>query len=152
MENLLELTKAYRLFLIQLGLEFKMVKEYKAYEGFADNFIDMVKSPEIGFTPHEANTLIKMHDMFSLLEPEDLPSHHSMKLMVNKKVDMKLLESAKTLSVTDFKESIKDEEIGTQERTYTYEVIKRTNETGNIARVYDEEVLTGLKAIQDGLR
>jgi len=151
MKNLQDLALAYRKFLLELGGEFKNAKEDKYYEGFADSFIDMVKSPEVGFTNSEALTLMKMYDMFSLLEVDDLPSHHSMKLMVNKKVDMSLLESAKTLSVTDFKESIQDEKTGSQERTYTYEIIKR-NETGNIKRVYEEEILEGLKQIQDGLR
>jgi hypothetical protein len=148
MENIKLLAQAYRRFLLELGEEFKAVKEEQSYEGFADTFIDAVKSPEIGFTPSEAEGLIKIYDMFCMLEPNDLPSHHSMKLMVNKKVDMDLLESAKTLSVTDFKELIKDHEIKTQDRTYRYEVIKRTVETGNIKRVYGEELEEALKEIK----
>jgi len=151
MNPLILLARQYRQFQLALGDAFKYAKENKIYEGYADSFIDMLKSPEIGFTNSEALTLIKMYDMFSLLEATELPSHHSMKLMVNKKVDMELLAQAQTLSVTDFKESIKDEETGSQERTYTYEIIKR-NETGNIKRVYEEEILEGLKQIQDGLR
>lgn len=151
MEEIQTLAQAYRKFLLELGEAFKNAKEEKTYEGYADTFIDMVKSPEIGFTNAEVLTLIKMYDMFSLLEANELPSHHAMKLMVNKKVDMSLLEAAKTLSVTDFKELLKDEETGTQERTFKYEIIKR-NEAGNIKRVYDEEILQGLKEIQDGLR
>lgn len=147
MDNIKKLAMAYRKFLLELGDSFKHAKENKEYEGFADTFIDMVKSPEIGFTPSEVESLIKMYDMFCLLEVDDLPSHHSMKLMVNKKVDMNLLEEAKTLSVTDFKERIKDGEIGTQERTYTYEVIKRCNETGNILRVYNEEKEEAIKQL-----
>lgn len=151
MDNLQALALAYRKFLLELGEAFKQAKEEKIYTGYADTFIDMVKSPEIGFTNAEVLTFIKMYDMFSLLEVNELPSHHAMKIMVNKKVDMDVLESAQTLSVTDFKELLKDEETGSQERTYTYEIIKR-NETGNIKRVYDEEVLQGLKEIQNGLR
>ena len=147
MDTIKELAVAYRKFLLELGQEFKRVKETKSYEGFADNFIDTVKSPEIGFTTSEANTLMKMYDMFMLLEPEDLPSHNNMKLMVNKAVDMELLADAQTLTTTDFKEKIKDDESGTQERTYTYEIIKRCNETGNIKRVYDEEEEDAKKAL-----
>ena len=150
MDNIKLLAQSYRKFLIELGQEFKSVKEDKLYEGFADTFIDAVKSPEIGFTPMEAETLIKIAHMFELLEPEDLPSHHSMKLMVNKKVSMEMLESAKTLSVTDFKESLKDTELGTQQRTYKYEVIKRTLETGSINRVYGEELEEAIKNIKHG--
>ena len=149
MDTLLGLTKAYRQFLLELGSSFQLMKEHKTYEGFADSFIDAVKSPEVGFTPAEAHTLIKMYNKFCLLEVDELPSHHSMKLMVNKKVDMDLLESAKTLSVTDFKESIKDEEIGTQKRTYRYEIIKRTVETGSIHRVYGEELEDAIKTIKN---
>lgn len=142
-----ELIQAYRLFLIELGDYFNKIKEDGSYEGFADTFIDFVKSPEIGFTVNEAETLIKMYKMFGLLEPHDLPSHHAMRIMVNKKVDMDLLESAQTLSVTDFKESIKDKELGTQDRTYRYEVIKRSVETGSIKRVYGEELEEALSTL-----
>ncbi len=145
MDTIKLLAKAYRLFLIELGEEFKAIKANKEYEGYSDTFIDMVKSPEIGFSVAEVEMLIKMHDMFAMLEPEELPSHHCMKLMVNRKVDMELLESAKTLSVTDFKELIKDKELGTQERTYQYEIIKRSIESGSIKKVYGEELEEALK-------
>ena len=149
MDTLKELSIAYRKFLLEMGQEFKRVKERKSYEGFADTFIDCVKSPEIGFNPSEVNTLIKMYDKFMLLEPEDLPSHNNMKLMVNKAVDMELLADAQTLTTTDFKEKVKDDETGTQERTYSYEIIKRCNETGNIKRVYEEELPVALDSINN---
>lgn len=148
MKEILLLVQAYRKFLLELGKEFKLLKETDYHNGFADSFIDMVKSPEVGFNVSEVETLIKMYDMFCLLEPEDLPSHHSMKLMVNKKVDMDLLESAKTLSVTDFKELLKDEETGSQERTYRYEVIKRVVETNAIKKVYGEELEEAIKSLK----
>jgi len=154
MNNIQLLAQAYRQFLLQLGREFKLVRDEASYEGYADTFIDAVKSPEIGFTPSEVQTLIKMYDMFCLLDINDLPSHHSMKMMVNKKVDMDVLESAKTLSVTDFKESLKDKELGTQDRSYKYEIIKRVVESGSIRRVYGEELDEALKQLQKnaGLR
>jgi hypothetical protein len=148
MDNIINLARAYRLFLIELGTEFERLKEDEAYVGFADNFIDAVKSPEVGFTLSEANGLIKIAKRFSLLEPNELPSHHAMKLMSNKSVDMGLLESAQTLSVTDFKELLKDEETGTQERTYQYEVIKRSLETGSIKKVYGEELEEAIKSLK----
>lgn len=146
-QDLIDLIKGYRRFLIELGMYFETIKDDKKYEGFADNWIDFVKSPEIGFSPSEANTLMKMSRMFGLLELNDLPSHNNMKLMVNKDVHMELLKDAQLLSTTDFKEKIKDDEIGTQERTYTYEIIKRCNETGNIKRVYDEELEEAKKSL-----
>lgn len=152
MDGFIPLAKAYRLFLIELGQELRDIKNRKSYEGFADTFIDAVKSPEVGFTPHEAETLIKMATKFEMLEPDDLPSHHAMKVMTSKNVDMDLLESAKTLSVTDFKELVKDEETGTQERTYKYEIIKRVVETGNIKRVLEDEIPDALNQLQNGLR
>lgn len=150
MDNIIGLTKAYRQFLLELGFTFKLLKEIRSYEGFADTFIDAVKAPEVGFTPHEAETLIKMYNKFCLLDPDDLPSHHSMKHMITKDVNMAQLEAAQTLSVTDFKESVKDEEIGTQERTYKYEIIKRVVETGGIKRVYGEELEDAIKIINNG--
>lgn len=149
MQDLLELVKAYRVFLLELGEHFQRVKEEELYEGYADNFMDLVKSPEVGFSVDEANTLIKMHNMFCMLKPEDLPGHHHMRIMIKKDVDMDLLESAKTLSLKDFRELVKDDETGTQDRTYTYEVVKRCNETNSITKVYDEvelkEALTQIK-------
>lgn len=147
MDTIKELAVAYRRFLIELGKEFTIIKETNGYKGFADTFIDFCKSPEIGFTHSEVQQLMKMYKLFGLLEPEDLPSHHNMKLMVSKAVDMTLLEDAQTLTPTDFREKIKDDETGSQERTYTYEVIKRCNETGNIKRVYDEEKEEAIKSL-----
>jgi hypothetical protein len=152
MDNIINLTRAYRQFLLELGQEFKAIRDEGGYEGFADSFIDLVKSPEVGFTSAEVQTLIKMYDMFCLLEVDELPNHHSMKLMVNKKVDMDLLESAQTLSVTDFKELLKDKELKTQDRTYKYEIIKRSVESGSIKRVYDEELEEAIKQLTNGIR
>jgi hypothetical protein len=149
MENLILLAQAYRRFLLELGREFQKIQEDESYVGYADTFIDMVKSPEIGFTPSEVQTLIKMYTMFGLLEIEDLPSHHSMKIMTTKKVDMDVLEQAKTLSVTDFKESLKDAELKTQDRTYRYEIIKRAVESGSIKKVYGEELDEAIKLIKE---
>lgn len=112
MQNVLLLSRAYRQFIIELGQAFKELQDTGGYEGFADTFIDAIKSPEVGFTKSEVDTLVKISTLFGLLGVDDLPSHHCMKLMVNKKVDMDLLEAANTLSLTDFKELIKDHEIG----------------------------------------
>lgn len=152
LQNLQLLALSYRKFLLELGQAFAEIKDSGSYEGFADTFVDLVKSPEIGFTPAEAERLIKMYRMFGLLEPNNLPSHHSMAIMVNRKVDMDLLESARTLSVTDFKELTKDKELGTQDRTYKYEIIKRAVESGSIRRVYDEELEEAIKQLTNGIR
>lgn len=148
MENLITLVQAYRKFLLELGDEFRLVRDTKAYEGFADTFIDMCKSPEIGFTPSEVQSLIKMSVMFGLLEPEELPNHQAMKLMATREVDMAMLDAANTLSVTDFRELLKDNEIGTQERSYKYEIIKRAVESGSIKKVYGDEIKEALKELQ----
>jgi hypothetical protein len=140
MDDLRELARGYRMFLVELGEHFKRAKEDKTYEGYADTFIDMVKSPEIGFSVAETEGLIKLYEMFGALPADDLPSHHAMRMMVRKKVDMALLESANTLSVADFKELIKDEEMGTQERTYVYEIMKRCVETNSFKKVYGDEL------------
>lgn len=151
MDEIQILSKAYRQFLVELGQVFRRIRDNDEYEGFADTFIDLVKSPEVGFTKSEVDNLIKIADMFEMLSVDDLPSHHAMKAMVNKKVDMSLLESAQTLSVTDFKELIKDQELGTQERTYEYEVIKRAKESGSIKRVFGEELQTAMESLSKKL-
>ena len=143
------LAQAYRLFLIELGEAFKRCRDNGLYKGKADTFIDYIKSPEIGFSVSEVQTLIKMYDMFCLLEAEDLPSHHAMKIMATRKVDMSMLDAANTLSVTDFKESLKDNELGTQDRTYRYEIIKRSIESGSINKVYGDEIKDALKVLNE---
>lgn len=145
-----ELAQAYRLFLVELGGAFKHYRDEELWDGVAETFIDYVKSPEVGFTPSEVQTLIKMYDMFCLLGPEELPNHHAMKIMATKKVDMDTLAQAQTLSVTDFKESLKDKELNTQDRTYKYEIIKRAVESGSIKRVYGDEIKEAIKQIQNG--
>lgn len=152
MDRLLDLIRQYRVLMLQLGDELAQVKAEELYEGYADTFIDTVKSPEVGLTPYEAEQLMKMYHLFCLLEPEDLPSVQNMKLMVNKKVDMELLESAQTLSNTDFKELIKDKEIGTQERTWEYEIIKRAKESGSIKKVFDEELKEAYEELRKRLK
>lgn len=150
MDDIKDVVQSYRLMQLQLGNYFKFLKDNPhLYEGVADTFIDLIKSPEVGFSVSEVETLIKMDEMFSLLEPADLPSHHAMKLMVNKKVDMDLLESAQTLSITDFKELLKDKELGTQDRTYRYEVIKRALESNSIKKVYGEELEEAIKTLKN---
>ncbi len=150
-KDLYDMARGYRMYLVQLGVYFKKVKEGKLYYGIADSFIDFVKSPEIGFNVSEVNTLINIADKFMLLDKDDLPSHHAMKLMASKKVDMDMLDAANSLSVTDFKELLKDKETGTQDRTYRYEIIKRVVETGNIKRVYDDELPTALKELNSSI-
>lgn len=147
MDNLILLAKSYRKFLLELGEQFEYVKRTEDYKGFADSFIDAVKSPEVGFSVAEAESMIKMYHKFALLPIDELPSHHAMKIMATRKVDMDLLKSAQVLSVTDFKESIKDKELGTQDRTYTYEIIKRAKESGSIKKVYGDEIEIALKEL-----
>lgn len=152
MKDVLLLSRAYRAFLIELGSALAELKQSKEYEGYAESFVDAVKSPEVGLSVAEANQLINIAKKFGLLEVDELPSYHIMKLMVNKQVDMDLLESAQTLSVTDFKELIKDKELGTQDRTYEYEIIKRAQESGSIKRVYGEELLEAMKSLSNKLK
>lgn len=149
MQDIITLARAYRQFLVELGAEFKRVRDEEHYKGFADTFLDAVKSPEVGFTVGEVNNLIKISEVFGLLDIDDLPNHHAMKIIANRKVDMELLTDANSLSVSDFKELIKDRELGSQQRTYRYEVVKRTVETGNIAKVYGEELEEAIKQIKN---
>lgn len=144
-----ELAIAYRKFLLELGEAFKETRDRGLWSGRADTFIDYIKSPEIGFSVAEVQSLIRMYDMFCLLEPEDLPSHHAMKIMASRRVDMEMLDAANTLSVTDFKEILKDKELGTQERTYKYEIIKRSTESGSINKVYGDELKDALKILNE---
>ena len=149
MDDIKLLAQAYRLFLIELGQEFERIKTEKAYEGFAETFIDAIKSPEIGFTVSEVDSLIKISNLFWGADREDLPSHNIMKLMATKNISLDMLNSAKTLSLSDFKELVKDSETGTQNRTYKYEIVKRCIETNNISRVYGDELQEALKTINN---
>lgn len=119
---------------------------YKKAVGEGINtWVDYLKQPEVNITQHRANKLCKIYKHFCLdleIEPEDIEgipvyalSHISEKGLTDKDAVYKMLEHAMVLSEKDFKEQYHDE-VGAEERTYTYLVMKKCDQTGTMQKVH----------------
>lgn len=145
---------------IKVGGLLKYLKEddrYKLATGGVDTWNQFLKQPEIGLTVSKANTLIDIYDMFvdKLHISEDylssIPFANLKRLLPemkrrfdetheDEKVEIvEILEQARTLSDKDFKNVLveNNETYGDQPRTYTYMVMRKCNETGNLNKVHD---------------
>lgn len=113
-----------------------------------DTWIDYIKQPEIGLSKGEANRLVQIYENFVHrleFKPEDIAQipiknlHYLLpvvKEMDNSKDVQNLLDEASSLSQSDFKERIYDIRHD-EERTYTYIIMKKSDQTGALSRVYD---------------
>lgn len=110
---------------------------------------DFLAQPEIALSNSEANFLMAIAETFLVRDYEAMPKANAKLIIKMKHYDEEVLNAAKTLSVKDFKERYYDivtEDNG--ERTYSYIVMKKCNETGNLSKVHEvesEEVLAAFK-------
>jgi len=116
-----------------------------------DTWVDYVKQPEIGLSKGEANRLVQIYEHFVHrlgFKTEDIAQipvknlHYLLPVVKDKqdKGEVKeLLNEALHLSQSDFKERIYDIKNDTEERTYTYIIMKKSDQTGALTRVYDIE-------------
>ena len=115
-----------------------------------DTWVDYVKQPEIGLSKGEANRLVQIYEQFvhrlgyesdKISEVPIKNLHYLLpvvkELEKGKKVD-EMLESAIVLSQSDFKERIYDLKHN-EDRTYTYIIMKKSDQTGGLTRVYNDE-------------
>ena len=132
----------YRSNQVTLGIAeiLKQIKDgdlFKSEIGYGvDTWHQFLAMPEIGMTVNEANFLIRIYNL-SLDFPSLVEVPRRMwKLLDGQDINEELIESAKTLSYQDLKERLYDVTVNDNgERTYTYVVMKRCNETGNLSRV-----------------
>jgi len=126
--------------LLEIGSTLKDLKTDEAYKDAVgagvDTWHQYLSQPEVGMTVNEANYLISAYDLWrSIPDLVDVPERY-WKLVLGQELSEELIESAKTLSYQDLKErlyDVKTEDKGP--RTYSYMVMRRCNETGNMTKV-----------------
>jgi hypothetical protein len=110
---------------------------------------DFIAQPEIALSTTEANFLLGIAETFFVIDYMGMPKANAKLILKMGEVDEEILYAAKTLSIKDFRDRYYDlvtEEKG--ERTYSYLVMKKCNETGNLSKVHEvesEEVLSAFK-------
>jgi len=101
-----------------------------------DTWHQYLSQPEIGLTVQEAKHLIDMYELSKTFpELSTIPARY-WKLLKKEGVTEEIINEARTLSYQDLREQLYDHETdNTGKRTYTYMVMRRCNETGNLQKV-----------------
>jgi len=119
-------------------------------EGGIDTWNDFLKLPEIGLSTSEANRLMDIYEQFvvkleysekEIAQAKTKALHYLLPVAkrgeVSKETMDELLESAQHLTLSQFKEELYDAKTEYKgERTYTYMVMCKCNETGNMQKVH----------------
>lgn len=133
----------------------KYLYELKVYDlwrdsvGGIDRWEDFLKQPEVNISVSRANKLIKIYEFFvvknkitdiDLLNkaPVSVLAYIVKKDVKDKDLIIELIENGINLKSSDFKEVVSDVVDGFG-RTYTYMVMSRCNETGNLTKVHNIE-------------
>lgn len=95
-----------------------------------------LRQPEIGLSQHEATKLMKIYNRLGAYDLTEISLPNLKKLVELDDITEEVIEQARTLSDKDFKEVLAENRNIT-ERTYTYQVMKKCNETGNMTKVHD---------------
>jgi len=144
------MTKKSFVLMGQLLYKLRRNESYKTVVGEgADTWADYLSQPEIGLTKGEAGRLMSIYEVFCLnfgYSPEEIGDvpvknmHYLLPVAKNmedrEEVDG-LLNDARQLKQSDFKERVYDfktEETG--ERTYSFVVMRKCNETNNLQKVH----------------
>ncbi len=114
-----------------------------------DRWEDFLKLPEINISPSEANRLIQIYEQFILIynfPPEAIIGapikniHYLLPVLKEGKLDFdeasELLESAVLLTQKDFRDRLQEFKFPEKTLTYTYLIMKKCNETGNMTKVH----------------
>lgn len=129
----------------------KLLYNIRRYElwrlatGGVDTWEDYLKQPEIGISKHKADKLIRIYDYFitsgyyTVEELAGVP-WYALDYVAKRKSGRhrELLEASKHLTQKDFKEHYFDVEEG-GDRTYTFVVMKKCDQTGNLEKVHGIE-------------
>lgn len=130
---------------LAMGLVLKNLKENSRWresvgDGGIETWDDFLKQPEIGISRLEADRMMKAYSVlveekgYSIEDLKNIPVA-SIKRLIEIDIDDNVIEQAKTLTTKDFKEAIAENN-NIQERTYTYMVMRRCKETGNMTKVH----------------
>lgn len=113
-----------------------------------DTWQDYVTQPEIGMTVGEANRLIQIYDVFieKMGYPEEyiasipLKNLHYLLPLAKKGEDTgQLMEDASVLSQKDFRERVYEFKNDTDERTYSYMIMRKCDQTGSLNKIHGIE-------------
>lgn len=95
-----------------------------------------LRQPEIGLSQHEATKLMKIYNRLGTYDLSEISLPNLKKLVDLDEITEEVIDQARTLSDKDFKEALAENRNIT-ERTYTYQVMKKCVETGNMTKVHD---------------
>lgn len=143
-DELQDFIRLYKSTLVVVGDALAQAKnEYRNMVGEINTWGEFLTQPEVGLSTREANGLIALADW---VEAMDVPvtdlNLSTARLCASRGIsDASLLPDIRTLSTKDFKERYHDVLVGEDNatRTYTYMMMKRCDQTGNLYRVYDDE-------------
>lgn len=129
----------------------------QAFGEGVDTWEEFVRSPEIGLTVSEANRAMQLYEYFVVKfqvpenDLERVPVRALTHILPRLKAGdfdsshvEELISSAQELTFFEFKERVRDMEFG-PDRTYSYMVMRRCNETKNLSKVVDisnEDILS----------
>lgn len=118
--------------------------------GGYDSWEDYLKQPEIGISRHKADKLVRIYEFFIVNDtftPEDLKDvpWQALDYISKKNFDKfspsyaELIEAAKHLTPKDFKERYFELSQPEVERTYSYVIMRKCDQTGNLEKVHEVE-------------
>lgn len=113
---------------------------------------DFLAQPEIAMTNSEAQFLMDIAETFFVQDYVQMPKASAKLILKMQDQDEEVISAAKTLSVKDFRDRYYD--ITTKEkgeRTYSYMVMRKCNETGNLTKVHKVESEEVLEMFKDKL-
>lgn len=147
-EKFLGLCRREKIRDIVLGGQLHAMKQFGAYRMATgiNTWEEYLEQPEVNISKHRASKLISIYVYFAELlkfTPErlqDVPTYALDYIRKAGLVDIGVIESlfddARILSRKDFKEKFQDDVVSV-ERTYTYLLMKKANETGAMTKVHD---------------
>lgn len=144
--NTLDVLKGKQLWNLKSNNLFK-----KAIGQGIDDWGTFLKLPEINFSTGEANRMMEMYSVFVLdygfpvevvAKAKTKSLHYLLPVVKGKKLSKSevedMLGDATHLTQAQFKESVYDMKTDNKgDRTYTYLIMKKCNETGNMQKVHD---------------
>lgn len=129
-ENTIRLMRT-RVGLLLNSLKHKSLYKKAVGEGI-NTWRDFLAMPEIGLSESDAKALMTL----AKLEDWNIP-FATAKVITNKgELDAPMLFDAQTLTTKDFKERYHEVKTNDAPQTYTYLVMKKSNETGNMSKVH----------------
>ncbi len=144
-QQLLDNIVTHKRHLVNMGRVLSEARvDYKDMVGEIGTWGEFLSQPEVGISTRDANSLVQLANYAEAIQvPIDDLNLATARMCANKGIyDTGLLPEIRTLTLKDFKERYADILAGDDNapRTYTYMMMKRCDQTGNLYRVYDDEL------------